>query len=92
VIARDKFKKIIKSDQVARFMNLVMSKLETIESKTNLTGSRDPKDNFLLSLSFDANADYLVTGDLDLLILQTTGSTQIVTLRDFLEIISHKTL
>ncbi|HAL82334.1 MAG TPA: putative toxin-antitoxin system toxin component, PIN family [Mucilaginibacter sp.] len=73
-------------------MNLVMSKLEIIGLKANLTGSRDIKDNFLLSLSFDGNADYLITGDLDLLILQTTGSTEIVTLRDFLQIISNKTL
>jgi len=73
-------------------MNLVMSKLEIIGLKANLTGSRDIKDNLLLSLSFDGNADYLITGDLDLLILQTTGSTEIVTLRDFLQIISNKTL
>jgi putative PIN family toxin of toxin-antitoxin system len=91
VIARDKFKKIIKTKQVTKFMSLVMSKLELIELKANLTGSRDLKDNFLLSLSFDSNADYLITGDTDLLVLQTIGSTQIVTLRDFLEIISPKT-
>ncbi len=91
VIAREKFKKIIKTKQVTRFMNLVMSKIEIIELKANLEGSRDPKDNFLLSLSFDCIADYLITGDLDLLVLQTTGLTKIVTLRDFLEIISEKT-
>jgi len=84
VIARDKFKKIIQAKQVTRFMNLVMSKLEIIELKASLTGSRDPKDNFLLSLSFDSNADYLITGDMDLLILQITGLTKIVTLPDFM--------
>lgn len=71
-------------------MNLVVSKVENIELKANLVGSRDSKDNFLLSLSLDSNADYLITGDMDLLVLKKSGSTQIITLRDFLEIISHK--
>jgi len=87
VIARDKFKKIINIKQVTRFMNLVMSKLEITKIKTTLAGSRDTKDNFLLSLSHDGHADYLVTGDADLLVLQKTGSTYIVTLREFLEIV-----
>jgi putative PIN family toxin of toxin-antitoxin system len=92
VISRDKFKKIINPKQVTRFMNLVMSQLESIHLKSNLTGSRDLKDNFLLSLSLDGKADYLITGDLDLLVLSQTGSTKIVPLNDFLEIISDTTL
>ena len=88
VIERDKFKKIIKPKQIVRFMNLVISKIENIELKANVIGSRDINDNFLLSLSYDGNADYLITGDLDLLVLQKTGSTQILNLRDFLQIIS----
>jgi putative PIN family toxin of toxin-antitoxin system len=91
VILRDKFKKIINSKQITRFMNLVISQIENINLTSNLTGSRDVKDNYLLSLSLDGNADYLVTGDLDLLILNKTGPTKILTLNDFLEIISHKT-
>ena len=87
VIARNKFKKIISTKQVTRFMNLVMSKLEIIEINATITGSRDPKDNFLLSLSYDSHADYLITGDVDLLVLQKTGSTDIVTLGNFLKII-----
>ncbi|MDP9076171.1 MAG: putative toxin-antitoxin system toxin component, PIN family [Bacteroidota bacterium] len=89
VISRDKFRKIINPKQVARFMNLVMSQLENILLLSNLTGSRDLKDNFLLSLSLDGNADYLITGDLDLLVLKQTGLTKIVSLNDFLKIISH---
>ena len=88
VIERDKFKKIIKPKQIIRFMNLVISKIENIELKAKIIGSRDINDNFLLSLSYDGNADYLITGDLDLLVLQKTGSTQILNLRDFLQIIS----
>ena len=91
VISRDKFKNIINAQQVNRFMNLVISKIKNIEVKSNLTGSRDTNDNFLLSLSHDANADYLVTGDKDLLVLEEIGSTRIMLMGDFLKITSHKT-
>jgi putative PIN family toxin of toxin-antitoxin system len=56
VMARDKFKKIINAKQITRFMNLVISKVESIELKANVIGSRDQKDNFLLSLAFDSDA------------------------------------
>jgi putative PIN family toxin of toxin-antitoxin system len=91
VIARKQFKNIVNAQQVSRFMNLVISKVNNIEIKSNLTGSRDPNDNFLLSLSHDANADYLVTGDKDLLVLEKTGSTKIILMGEFLAIISNKT-
>jgi putative PIN family toxin of toxin-antitoxin system len=91
VIARNKFKNIIKPQQVTRFMNLVTLTIENIEIKADLEGSRDPNDNFLLSLSLDSKADYLITGDKDLLILRKTGTTQITTLSDFLEGISSNT-
>lgn len=47
--------------------------------------SRDPKDDFLLSLALSINADYLITGDEDLLILEQIGLTKIITMDDFLK-------
>ena len=49
---------------------------------------RDVKDNYLLALSKDADADYLITGDKDLLVLKQFENTLIVTLAQFLEIIN----
>jgi len=46
---------------------------------------RDPKDNFLLSLAIDGKADYLLTGDKDLLELKQIQQTKIQTLTDFLQ-------
>src|ERR1700753_723227 len=83
VITRNKFKNIVNSRQVSRFMNLVISKITNVKIESTLIGSRDLADNFLLSLSQDANADYLVTGDKDLLVLGKTGSTKIVLMADF---------
>ena len=66
-------------------MNMVIPQIKRVKLKSNVTGSRDVKDNYLLSLSLDGRADYLLTGDLDLLVLRKTGSTPIMTLADFLK-------
>ena len=44
---------------------------------------RDYKDNFLLSLSRDADADFLITTDEDLLVLKQFEGTRILTLKEF---------
>ena len=46
----------------------------------------DPKDNFLLNLAVDSKADFLLTGDKDLLVLGKVGDTKIMTISDFLEL------
>lgn len=91
VISRKKFKDIVSPRQVSRFMSLVVSKITNVKVESNLIGSRDLADNFLLSLAHDATADYLITGDKDLLVLKKTGSTQIVLMGEFLPIIANRT-
>ena len=44
---------------------------------------RDPKDLYLLSLAETIKADYLVSGDADLIILEQHKSTQVVRLSEF---------
>jgi len=83
VIFRPKFQKIITSNQVQRFIRLILPTLEYIRLKTIITLSRDPKDNYLLSLSKDGKAKYLVTGDPDLLVIKQFGQTHIVTMAEF---------
>lgn len=55
-----------------------------IEIKTEIDICRDKKDNFLLSLAIDGKADYLITGDKDLLELKNIQKTKIVTIKDFI--------
>ena len=59
-----------------------------IDVKTKVNICRDPKDNFLLALALDSNADFLITGDSDLLEIEQIGKTRITTLTNFLEIIN----
>jgi putative PIN family toxin of toxin-antitoxin system len=56
-----------------------------VKVQTKVDVCRDPKDNFLLSLSIDGNAGFLLTGDKDLLELAKFGETEIITISDFLQ-------
>lgn len=55
-----------------------------VEQTSNIKICRDEKDDFLLNLAIDGKADYLITGDKDLLILQKVENTLILTYKDFL--------
>ena len=58
-----------------------------VEPTTVVRGiSRDPADNPILECCLEANADYLVTGDHDLLSLESFRGTEIVNGATFLRI------
>ena len=46
--------------------------------------SRDPKDNMFLDVAIAGHADYLISGDKDLLVLKKIESTAIVSPKNFL--------
>ncbi|MBE8994406.1 putative toxin-antitoxin system toxin component, PIN family [Microcystis aeruginosa] len=56
-----------KVQELLEFLNIIGLCIET-KSKINIC--RDAKDNYLLALAKDSQADFLITGDQDLLILQ----------------------
>ncbi len=70
VTSREKLKKYFPAESVTELVEL----LETIAKKVTIRPThfinRDPKDNFLLDLIDFSKADYLVTGDKDLLLLE----------------------
>ena len=90
VTQRPKLKKYFPKDKVETLFSL----LEIIASKVEITPkyfvNRDPKDNFLLDLIHFSRADFLVTGDKDLLGLNPFLTAQIITPRDFEELINKK--
>ena len=52
--------------------------------------SRDPSDDHVLALAEQSKADYIITGDEDLLILKRHGGVPIVLPRQFWEILKNK--
>jgi len=83
VVKREKFKKYFSVAQIEELILLLNELGHFIEVKSELNICRDKKDNFLLELAQDGNADYIVTGDADLLSLHSVGKTKIISFREF---------
>jgi putative PIN family toxin of toxin-antitoxin system len=87
VINRPKFRKYF-AENISELLLLFFKKYGVlIEITSNIIICRDPDDNFLLNLAVDGNADYLITGDKDLLVLEKINNTKIVTITDFKNLI-----
>jgi putative PIN family toxin of toxin-antitoxin system len=90
VLHRDKFtvKLGLTADVIDAFLFLVDAQASFVEPSQQLpVAVRDPKDAIILATAIDGRADFLVTGDMDLLVLRddpAVGSLQIVTAREFL--------
>ena len=83
VARREKFRKYFSENDIDA-LSIKMKKVAKIVQTTSCqTQCRDPKDNFLLELAVDGKADYLITGDNDLLVLKTFEKTKIVTITEF---------
>jgi putative PIN family toxin of toxin-antitoxin system len=80
-------KRMIRGDYEELVFNL-QSVAEIGDVRSVVDICRDPKDNFLLALAKDGKADYLITGDGDLLVLKEFERTKIVTLSDFESVLS----
>ncbi|WP_163378638.1 putative toxin-antitoxin system toxin component, PIN family [Cyclobacterium sp. SYSU L10401] len=81
---RPKFKKFFKKSDIEDLLRQIDSVGEFVKVKTKVDKCRDQKDNFLLSLSIDGKADFLITGDTDLLVLGKLKQTQIVSWSEFI--------
>ena len=78
VTAREKFRIYFKKDQVnelLKLMNFIGTDYEVVEYPEIC---RDAKDNFLLGLIRASQANFLVTGDQDLLVLNPFEGTEII--------------
>ena len=83
VTSRDRLKKYFPQESVAELLNLLEIITENVEIEPTHLISRDPKDNFLLDLIDFSKADYLVTGDKDLLVHSPFKSATILTPANF---------
>ncbi len=83
VTNREKIKKYFPKDSVKELIELLETIARKVEIKPTHFINRDPKDNFLLDLIDYSKADYLVTGDKDLLVLNPFKTAKILTPAEF---------
>lgn len=87
-IYKPKFDKYISDAERQYFLDVVKKYSQFIEIISQVDICRDAEDNKFLELVKDANAEFLITGDQDLLALKYLAEyqNQILTPRDFLTV------
>ena len=97
VLARPRISKRYGLDpnELARYVGWFRSRTEVIEIRGTPQGCRDPEDDRVIETAVRGGADYIVTGDNDLLAdsllitkLRSFG-IQVVTVRGFLELLNR---
>lgn len=97
VISEDLFREFSKTIVKPKFLNafdplkltflnrLIKERATFVKSKASILACRDAKDNLLLECAVDGSADFIVTGDKDLLVLNPFRGIEILTPREFVK-------
>ena len=84
VLDRPKFRNRIDPVSAAKLISLLSIIGIGVNPTRRLQACRDPKDDFLLECAVEGNADYIITGDQDLLCLNHFEGIQILEPSEFL--------
>ena len=72
------------------FLDLVETETEWVRGELKLTGiCRDPKDDKFIACAVEGNADYIVTGDKDLLTLESYNHIKMIRAYDFVQLLEE---
>jgi putative PIN family toxin of toxin-antitoxin system len=85
VLRRPKF--ALPAEVLQRWSELVQSRTICVSSPPQVEFLRDPKDAPFLAAAIASSAEYLITGDRDLLQAQSLVSTRIVTVADMARVL-----
>ena len=90
VSSRDKIRTRVNDEELDEFFRIIYAfcSMAKIEQKAQ-SEIRDPKDLYLLSLAESINADYIVSGDTDLLNLKQHKQTKMMKLADFKKLLEN---
>ncbi|MGI0482874.1 putative toxin-antitoxin system toxin component, PIN family [Geminocystis sp. CENA526] len=83
VIERKKFDKYVSLGERKEFIRKLQIIARKIEITEHFNICRDPKDDKFLELAINRKAQFIITGDEDLLVLNIFRGIEIITPRDF---------
>jgi len=89
VLRRRKFHAYTTPEEVAEFVRWIIATGELVAVTDVPAVSRDPKDDKFIALAVAGRADYLVSGDKDLIVLGRIGEMPILSPSAFLAAVNH---
>ena len=88
VISRPKLQKYITLERRTKFLSELSQQVERVEINQQIRACRDPKDDKFLELAVCGEANYIITGDADLLDLHPFQNISIIKAASFLTAIA----
>ena len=86
IFNRPKFDKYSSKQVRNEFLNDFLTVVENVEIVQKITICRDRKDDKFLELAVNGQADYIITGDQDLLVLNPFQNIAIISVSDYLSL------
>jgi putative PIN family toxin of toxin-antitoxin system len=90
VLSRRKFDKYLPAEERDEFLGMLVREATTVGITEELHICRDPTDDKFLDVATAGNANCLITGDEDLLVLGPYGDLPILTPAQFVETLPEK--
>ena len=84
-LLREKFNRYVPQTERIQLLDIILRSATTIAVTGNIHICRDPKDDMVLDLAVEGKANFIITGDRDLLVLGQYESVKIMSPVQFLQ-------
>ena len=88
VLSRHRFDRYVTVPERTAFLRKLLGVAMSVQITETVQACRDPDDDKILELAVNGDADYIVTGDDDLLVMNPFRGTEIIRPAEFLAIAS----
>ncbi len=85
VLSRPKFR--LNKNEINKTLSALESASDIVETTSKFRAARDPDDDMLINAAYDGGADYIVSGDRDLLDLREFEGIKMVTVAKMMRIL-----
>jgi len=90
VLGRERFNRYLTSEEREDFLEALIERAVLVEITENVQECRDPKDDKVLELALNGEAQYIISGDRDLLVLHPFRDVLVITADEFLKTIESR--
>lgn len=90
VLGRERFNRYVTSEEREEFLEALVERAVLVEIIENVQECRDPKDDRVLELALNGEAQYIISGDRDLLVLHPFRKVLVITADEFLQTIKSE--
>lgn len=85
VLGRERFNRYLTTEEREEFLEALIERAVLVEITENVQECRDPKDDKVLELALNGEAQYIISGDRDLIALNPFRDVRVITADEFLK-------